>query len=79
MNTSRCTCALTCAILFLCTLQAGENADPNAAMDSRQPAKFKQLPATVDSDGDYLVDAFEKALRVLANELYTDINEGGDL
>ncbi len=25
------------------------------------------------------LDAFEKALRVLANNVYTDINEGGDL
>ena len=32
-----------------------------------------------DTNGDGILDAAEKALRALANEIYTDINEGGDI
>ena len=41
------------------------------------PANPSQDFATIGSLG--TLDAFEKALRVLANELYTDINEAGDI
>ena len=32
-----------------------------------------------DSNGDGVLDAAEKALRAMANDLYTFINESGDI